>query len=164
MDSMFINYGPTAPDASINTDTFAASDLLFGNQNQASIGSLGGDPSSGFLISNQPTDPTNTGDTGGVQNVSTPPSAGLNNPETGGTSSLGGVISTALNDAFAGWQLASQPKGTAKTITTRVGNTQVVSGTGALGGLFGANSPQQSQTLILILVIAVIAFLVLRKG
>lgn len=121
----------------------------------------------GFLITNQPVDPTNTGDTGVVQNTSTPAAPGVNNPETAGGSSLGGILSSALNTGFAAWQLASQPAGTPKTVTTRVGATTITSGApagGLLGGLFGpsATSNPQTSQLFTLAIIALVVILIIR--
>jgi hypothetical protein len=116
----------------------------------------------------QPTDPTNTGDTGAFQNTSSAYTPSKNNPETGGSSSLGTVLSSAFNAAFAGWQLASQPQGTPRTISTQVGNTKVLSGapaSGSFAGAFGATTQQQQSTLLLVVVaIAVVAWFYSRRG
>jgi hypothetical protein len=117
----------------------------------------------GFDPNQQPTDPTNTGDTGVLQNTSTPALPSRNNPETAGNSSLGGLLNTGLNATFAAWQLASQPRGTPRTVTTKVGTTRVVSGAGA-GGLTGVlgSTPQQQQSTLLLIIIAVVVIAYFR--
>lgn len=117
----------------------------------------------GFDANANPTDPTNSGDTGGVQNTSTAPIAGINNPETGGISNWGSVISNSLNAAFASWQLASQPRTTPKTITTRVGTTSVTSGGGVLSGILGPSATSGNNLVLLLIAAVVIIYFVARK-
>lgn len=108
-------------------------------------------------------DPTNTGDTGAVQDVSTPFLPSINNPETAGTDTLGAALSKAIDTGFSAWQLASQPKGTPKVVTTKVGNTTVTSGkpAGITGSLFGNTTPAQQSTINLI-IIAVIGLIIYK--
>lgn len=118
-----------------------------------------------FDANANPTDPTNTGDTGVLQNTSSAPIPGINNPETGGTSDWGSVLSSAINAGFASWQLASQPKSTPKTITTKVGSTSVVSGQpGLLASLgFGTGAQaQSSNNLFLLLLIGLVILLIYK--
>lgn len=114
-----------------------------------------------FLGTNGLVDPTNTSDLGGVQNTSTPKIASRNNPETAGGSSIGGVLNSAINAAFAGWQLASQPQGTPKVVKTQVGTTQVVSGVTGLPSLLSSQAGG-SNTVLLVAILAIGALIVYR--
>lgn len=144
------------------TGGFAPSGLL--PQNNEPIGLT---DTSTFDPGNLLVDPTNTGDTGATQDVSTPFLPSVNNPETAGTDSLGAALSKAIDTGFSAWQLASQPKGTPKTVVTKVGNTTVTSGrpTGITGSLFGNVTPAQQSTinLIIILVIGLIIYKLVVK-
>ena len=123
---------------------------------------LSGTP--GFNAGANPTDPTNTGDTGGPQNTSTAAIPGLNNPETGGISDFGQIVGNAINTAFASWQLASQPKGTPKTVTTKVGTTTITSGnTGLLSGILGPSATSSNNIILLLIAAVIIIYLVARK-
>lgn len=116
----------------------------------------------GFDLNANPTDPNNTGDTGGLQNVSTPGIAGNNNPESGGISSWGGVVGSAISAAFGAWNLAQQPRGTPRQIVTQVGGTRVTSGpTSGLSHTLGLTGNNQSN-LIMIIGIVLIGVIVLR--
>lgn len=147
--------GPIDP-----TSVYAPSELL-SQQTGISASDLLADPtlfaaaSSGFDPNANPTDPTNAGDTGGVQNISTPATAGTNNPETGGSSNWGTVLNNSLSAAFAAWNIASQPKGTPRTVTTRVGTTTVTSG-GGLGSIFGSSSSGSNLLVIGVIVIGIV--------
>lgn len=115
----------------------------------------------GFDLNANPTDPNNTGDTGGTQNVSTPGIAGTNNPESGGISSWGGVVGSAISAAFGAWNLAQQPRGTPRQVVTRVGNTTVTSGSTGLTRSLGLTGAGQSN-LIMIAVIVLVGVVILR--
>jgi hypothetical protein len=154
----------------------AASDLLGGTSDndlfttidinstdQSYLSSPDASPDSALWnVSLQSVDPTNTGDTGGVQNTSTPAIAGKNNPETAGSStSLGGALTAAINAGFASWQLASQPKGTPRTVTAQVGTTRVTSGAGGLSSIFGT-TPTGQVNWVPILLIGLVVILILK--
>jgi hypothetical protein len=139
------------------SDALVSSGALINFQNSLQPIDTSSSSLSGFDVAYQPTDPNNTGDTGSKFNVSSTPNASLNNPETSGTSTYGSALTTAISAAFAGFQIASQPQGTAKTITTKVGNTTVVSGATGLSSVFGATT--QSQNSILLLIVIVVAFI-----
>lgn len=112
-------------------------------------------------------DPTNTGDTGVHNNTSTPLLPSVNNPETAG-SSLASTLNAAINTGFAAWQLSSQPAGTPKVVTTKVGATTVTSGAAPsiLGSLFGGTAATPAaasqQNLILIIILLVVGLLIYR--
>lgn len=129
-------FGPTAP-------------LVLGDN-----GNIGTIDTSTFDPGNLLVDPTNTGDTGATQDVSTPLLPSVNNPETAGTDTLGAALSKAIDAGFSAWQLASQPKGTPKTVSTTVGRTTVVSGQpSALSSLFGTSSTSQQGIINLLIVL-----------
>jgi hypothetical protein len=102
-------------------------------------------------------DPTNTADLGGTADISTPATASENNPETaaGGTN-WATTFNNLINAGFASYQLAQQPAGTRRTITSTVGGTRVTSG--FQNPFSGLSTVQQSQ-LTSIAVIAVIALI-----
>lgn len=153
-------YGPTEPGAGFSgiAGSFDAPLTPLGLDEQQ--------PST-FDPANLLVDPTNTSDVGAVQDVSTPFLPSVNNPETAGSNSLGAALSKAIDTGFSAWQLASQPKGTPKLVTTKVGNTSVTSGkpTGITGSLFGNVTPAQQSTinLIIILVIGLIIYKLVVK-
>lgn len=121
---------------------------------------------SNFDPGTQLVDPTNTGDTGALQDTSTPFLPSVNNPETAGQSDLGAVLSQAINTGFAAWQLASQPRGTPKTVTTTVGPTRVVSGQApsVLNSLFGGSAATTAgqSNLLTILIILIVGLLLYK--
>lgn len=145
------------------TGGFSGGDTLNLNPN----GAIGLIDTSTFDPGNLLVDPTNTGDTGATQDISTPLLPSVNNPETAGTDTLGAALSKALDTGFSAWQLASQPKGTPKVVTTKVGSTTVTSGrpTGITGNLFGNVTPAQQGTinLIILLVIGLIIYKLVVK-
>lgn len=109
-------------------------------------------------------DPTNTGDTGVIQDTSTPLFPSLNNPETGGSSTLGDTLNNLINTGFAAWQLSSQPKGTPKTVTTTVGKTVVTSGAApsVLSSIFGGSTAGAQSNLLPILILIVVGLLIYK--
>lgn len=151
-------YGPTEPGAGFST---------VAGSFDSPLSPIGFEETSTFDPANLLVDPTNTGDTGALQDVSTPFLPSVNNPETAGSDTLGAVISKGIDTAFSAWQLASQPKGTPRTVTTKVGPTTVVSGRpqGITGSLFGNVTPKEQSiiNLIIVLVIGLIIYKLVVK-
>lgn len=132
-----------------------ASDLLGLND--------GGFFNSIFDTNIQPVDPTNSGNTGSLQDISTPSIAGENNPETAGGSSLGAVLNNAINAGFSAWQLASLPKNVPKTVQTQVGQTRVVAGTPTLANSIFGPTTQSGSSLLVIGILIIVGLLIYKS-
>lgn len=134
------------------------------------LASAGLTDTSTFDPTSELVDPTNTGDTGALQDTSTPLLPSVNNPETAASqgNSNTQLINTSINALFSAWQLSSQPKGTPKTVTTQVGATKVVSGAApsVLSSIFGGASTgatSQSSNLLLIGILLIVGLLLYKK-
>lgn len=140
------------------------SSTLLTNAGGLDLSSGGGFLNSLFDPQVQPVDPTNSGDTGGNQNISTPPIAGTNNPETAGSTDLGTVLNNAINAGFSAWQLASLPRNTPRTIQTTVGQTTVTAGSpNLLNSILGPSTRQQQNQLFTLSILIIIGILIYKS-